>query len=670
MIGLGKTVWEMEKLKEKLNTLPVWFGGFRRLRAAFLRHPLLQSAGKCLCRFAMCFLLSSVAAGGKPVPLAPCLLAVSGPGFPGLFALFGCLAGYIQAFGLLGSLEPLAASLLIYSANLTFRDLDARALRWFLPAVCACLNGLVGLLYLLDNRFRPHAAVVFLAKELTVFAGVWVFRAALEKKQGLCLVFFISCLTAGLARFSLFSLSLGVAAGVWVCTCALGGELALEFAAGIGLALDLALPTSLPLAGLLPFSCLLVRALPLKSRAPQSACFCLFSIGADLFLGGVEPEILTALLMGAALSLPVPPPAILVPRPAQAQLAPLRQASDTFSVLCRQLSAAPAQEPELKPALVFDRAAEQVCRLCALYGACWEQHASQSYRCLCAAAAPMARRGKLLPQDLTDEFSGRCRHLDAFVAAVNQELDQQLLQRQFQNRLQTYRDVFCQQLRLWSDLFASRLRTSGQAPETETRYLPRLSVASSAKPGNAVSGDRILSFCTGQDRYWVLLCDGMGSGPEAAGESAEACQLLRQLLQAGLSAPDALQSLNSLYLLRGDGEFSTVDLLEADLATGQACLYKWGAAPSYLRSGSVVRKLGAGSPPPGLETDGLEQLRFSLEENETLVLLSDGIGQETAQRCLLQAGANQDALADELVAEARETGDDDMSAAVLSLLPV
>ena len=104
--------------------------------------------------------------------------------------------------------------------------------------------------------------------------------------------------------------------------------------------------------------------------------------------------------------------------------------------------------------------------------------------------------------------------------------------------------------------------------------------------------------------------------------------MLRSLLTLGFDAMDAAAMLNELYVLRGDGCFSTIDLLEVDLCTGEGALYKWGAAPSYLKKGGTVKKIGTASPPPGLgvgEEHRAERVGLSLQRGEQLVLTTDGI---------------------------------------------
>ena len=91
---------------------------------------------------------------------------------------------------------------------------------------------------------------------------------------------------------------------------------------------------------------------------------------------------------------------------------------------------------------------------------------------------------------------------------------------------------------------------------------------------------------------------GLRSGADARRESTAAVRLLRGLLTAGFAPEYALQILNSVYLLRDDGAFATVDLLEIDLASAALTLYKWGSAPSYLKRGASVQKIGTAKTAP------------------------------------------------------------------------
>jgi len=155
-------------------------------------------------------------------------------------------------------------------------------------------------------------------------------------------------------------------------------------------------------------------------------------------------------------------------------------------------------------------------------------------------------------------------------------------------------------------------------------------VAARQKDGETVSGDAGAWFRTDAGLLYILLCDGMGSGPEASRESSTAIRLLERFLKAGVEAEAALRTLNSALALRGEeeGGFTTVDLLQIDLFTGQSALYKFGAAPTYVRKGDTVSKLSGSALPAGLvDGDGVspDVTRLDLEAGDTVVLVSDGV---------------------------------------------
>jgi stage II sporulation protein E len=133
-----------------------------------------------------------------------------------------------------------------------------------------------------------------------------------------------------------------------------------------------------------------------------------------------------------------------------------------------------------------------------------------------------------------------------------------------------------------------------------------------------------------------------------------------------------MEFLNSMYILRDSGGFSTMDVLELSLISGQGTLYKWGAAPSYIRSGKLVKKVGTAAPPPGLgvgSTSGAEVIRLSLWGGDMLILVSDGVVRdETEELIRSYDGENVKELSNMLISQAEAMGgEDDMTAAVLRL---
>lgn len=164
----------------------------------------------------------------------------------------------------------------------------------------------------------------------------------------------------------------------------------------------------------------------------------------------------------------------------------------------------------------------------------------------------------------------------------------------------------------------------------EDRYLATAGVAALSKEGQTVSGDGGNWFRDRDGWLWVVLCDGMGSGPGAAHQSRLALRLLEDFLKAGISPDIALSTLSNALALRGESElgFTTIDLLGMDLFSGQCRSYKLGAAPTYLRQNGKVKRLTGSSLPAGLEfgQESRPDVRaFQLSREDMAVMVSDGV---------------------------------------------
>ena len=63
-----------------------------------------------------------------------------------------------------------------------------------------------------------------------------------------------------------------------------------------------------------------------------------------------------------------------------------------------------------------------------------------------------------------------------------------------------------------------------------------------------------------------------------------------------------MKTLNAAMALRGaeTGSFTTIDLLRVDLFTGEAGVYKYGAAPTYVKKGYSVSRITGTALPAGL----------------------------------------------------------------------
>lgn len=150
--------------------------------------------------------------------------------------------------------------------------------------------------------------------------------------------------------------------------------------------------------------------------------------------------------------------------------------------------------------------------------------------------------------------------------------------------------------------------------------------ASAVKEGSAVSGDSF-AYAGRSDRYYTVLCDGLGSGEEAYNESNDAVDLLSKFLYTDFSEEQILRTLNSILMIKlGDERFVTFDFNIIDYSTREVRLYKAGAAPTYIISGKNVDKISGKSLPLGI-LDNFEYSSFKkkVEIGDMLIMVSDGI---------------------------------------------
>ena len=196
------------------------------------------------------------------------------------------------------------------------------------------------------------------------------------------------------------------------------------------------------------------------------------------------------------------------------------------------------------------------------------------------------------------------------------------------------------------------------------------------KTGEKHCGDQCAVFDAG-GLTCLALSDGMGSGESAHCEAAMTIRLLRQFLQAGIEPLPALKTLNTAAMLRcqGGAGFTTIDLACLDRAEGVLTLYKYGAAPSYIKRQGTVARYRAQALPAGLErADGdVPPQRVAVSPGSWLVQVSDGVAGEDDEwlQDLLAGwdGTSPRALAEELLRQSvqRTGGADDCAVLVMAV---
>lgn len=645
---------------------------WRGLSVRMQNDGAFRLAMQCGAAFLGSFLLAGIRLLDRSVPAALALLAAMPFSLAAVCAYFGALAGYLAFWGTAGAFEPAAAGFLILAELCIFSGLLPRERKWFLPASSCALYALIGGLSLLSGGAQVREAI-FLAARLGILAACTAaFSGALQEKTAAGRGVLALCILAGCSSIRLpggIPLSAVLASGA--AFLMLPGTEGLAAAAGCGLALDLTCGAGTSMTAVFSLAALACRGLSPEAKGLRAALFFGCCVSGALFTGGADAAMLIGNGLGLLLALAAPRELCRALEPERAQmlearLSALSRVCDLMNETSRMLERTRARSLEPQSAAVFDRAAERVCRSCARWHDCWEENAAETYRTLSRLSARMLRRGTAERGDLAEFLDAHCCAPEEFLAAVNGALDDQRLRRQYQSRLSESRTVMADQYRILARL----LQSAAEPPEGKTpalMYTPDLGFRARGVRGGTVSGDHGSSFSSGE-WYYVLLCDGMGTGEEASRESAGAIRYLSELILAGVEPQEAMQMLSGAYILRADGIFSTIDLLQVSLVTGEGFLHKWGAAPSYLKLARRTARLGTPTPPPGIEAEGRcrpECIRVSMGGGEMLVMVSDGVdGAWAEERVREFSGRSPRELASGIVGCGGEDTDDRTAIAV------
>ena len=118
----------------------------------------------------------------------------------------------------------------------------------------------------------------------------------------------------------------------------------------------------------------------------------------------------------------------------------------------------------------------------------------------------------------------------------------------------------------------------------------------------------------------------MGSGSSAGKESRITGRLLEEFLKDGFTAVTAIGIINSSLAMNNTSDcFSSIDLLEINLITGNAEFYKIGSCKSFIKRGSSIETVFSPSLPagivPGIHISGTTR---KLEKDDIIIMLSDG----------------------------------------------
>ena len=610
----------------------------KRRGEQWLERPGIRGAAGFACFFGGGMLLSGLRVWGAMQPVAMGLAAAC-TGWKCCAAAVGSALGYVLfwgAEGFQGGIWALGALLL--ALTLPLLDPGGRA-RFRLAAGCMCVVAGTGLAFGLTGPER--SGMLFLRVALAG-GSVLVAESAISGRDKLSRWLGWGAGAAALAQQNAWLgwLAAGFALAAAPLPAALAAALGSELGAEASVSLTAAAGVSFYLQRLLP------RGDWRRFASPGLACAALMLVQREW-----EPGVLLCVGLGGCAGAMMPWRITAVPRHSSVGAAQVRL-EQTARVLNRfQRQLLEYSLPPLDVTALTQKLKIYACGSCSARAGCVEQK-------------------RMDEKLLTGEESFECRKSGLAAGELRRSREQLRRIRAARAKQEEYRMALVQQYGFLSDALQD---LSDHLPDGTRREIPRYRVQVSARSrGKEIAdGDRVSAFPGVGCRYYVLLCDGMGTGLGASEESRQASELIVSMLTAGMAPGAALGSVNSQLTLMDRGGAVAVDLAELRLDTGRVWLYKWGAGPSWLLRRRRGIQVGASGPPPGLGIGvGRESVnRVVMFPGDSLVMLSDGVDTGNVKTwATLARSADPGSLAAQILASSANRGDD-ATAVVIRLQP-
>lgn len=451
-------------------------GGLLFLKGKFFRHSIdarFYIVFRCVIYMGMGMLMACARVLGDGAPLGMAMVACSGAGLSGVFALLGASLGYVLSGGFEWGIRYVASSVLVYTVSFVFQDVRIYRQEFFMPCASALIMSATGFLAGIasdEPTLRMYASL--LLETAAAFGCTYFFKEALsndlrtteseELKHSVALMIMAAgalMAFSGVLIFSTVSVGRVIALLLVMASAAKGGMLT-------GAAVGTVLGMAMDITGLgapfytmcYAFSGLLSGVFCKSGRLFFTLSFIL--AGALAVICAWDTEIYISALFEnfcASVIFMVLPTAFVnqtglmlqavergggdasLRRFAAGRVNNLSEAYAALYDTVRRNVEEPFNGENI--AKVFDRAADRVCVKCKNKNRCWNSQYMDTLSAMNDATEAMRGKGTLEENDLPGFFRESCTSLNDFISAVNGELRSLTYRRQFAARLRENRAV-------------------------------------------------------------------------------------------------------------------------------------------------------------------------------------------------------------------------------------
>ena len=329
---------------------------------------------------------------------------------------------------------------------------------------------------------------------------------------------------------------------------------------------------------------------------------------------------------------------------------------------------------------IFEKVAARVCRDCSLYETCKNQERNRNQ--MEEIWHTMERDGLCDLSNMPIGFGQICLRAERFLNEFSHMYELYKQNTISCGAAKSSRDIMARQYCEISnviELLSKEIEAGERECGGEKRmYAPKVTIRTESKTGCGVSGDTVIYF-ERDNKFFVILCDGMGSGDDAMHQSRLTARLFEKFLKAGFDKETSLRMINSALALKADQEsFSTVDILEIDTETGECEFLKVGSAQSFIKRKKEIGVISSKSLPVGiLENIEVQAVKCKAETGDVIVMVTDGVSEagngvlksDWIKKLLLLEKRKPWEFADLIIegAKARAKFSDDMTCCVIKI---